>query len=124
MSLIQRGTVGITVVLFAIGTTATLHFICKPYVVKLLIERGLHQSGSGKFSKMELVTLNIVGRTRVSEIGSLEELSSSGSDRIFASFRDTTGRYFYVHEEDNFWKDKEIHRQMMEVIEAEAEADD
>mmetsp|Transcript_1703 Transcript_1703/g.2420 ORF Transcript_1703/g.2420 Transcript_1703/m.2420 type:complete len:203 (+) Transcript_1703:234-842(+) len=112
MSGIQRAAVGFTVVAFAIGTTATLHFVCKPYVTKLYLIQGT--------KSVELHTLNLIGRPKITRVESLAEVSPAG-DRIFSSFQNREGMPFYVHEEADMWADTEFHKELMEIVQPEEE---
>ena len=106
MSEVQRTAVGGTVCIFAIGTTATLHFVCKPYVLRILLREGT--------SAMEVHTLSIVGRTKETLVD-MKEIALSG-DRIFSTFQNKAGMPFYIHEERAMFGDNEFYSQIMKTL--------
>mmetsp|Transcript_13355 Transcript_13355/g.15211 ORF Transcript_13355/g.15211 Transcript_13355/m.15211 type:complete len:210 (-) Transcript_13355:190-819(-) len=115
MSPIQRGAVGFTVCAFALGTTATLHFVCKPYITKLFLIQGSKE--------IEVHTLTLFGRDKITRLEGLAEISPAG-DRVFSCFQNRAGTPFYVHEEEDMWGDTEFYTKLMEIIRPEEEETD
>lgn len=107
MSEIQRAAVGATVCVFAIGTTATLHFVCKPYVLRIMLN-------SADASSMQLQTLGILGQKKITTVG-MKELTMSG-DRIFSTFQDAKGNPFYIHEERAMFGDDGFYEALMKQL--------
>ena len=106
MSAVQRSAVSGTVCIFAIATTATLHFVCKPYVLRILLREGTKD--------MEIQTLNVLGRTKETLV-ELSEVSLSG-DRIFSTFQNKAGMPFYIHEERDMFGDDQFYSQIMAAL--------
>jgi len=96
LSLAARLAVSGVVVVFAVGTTALLHTITKPYVLRIMAQQPESQGSPPDFY---LETLNIfLRRSRVPF--TLKEVSPPEKG-IFSTFRlPTEDRNFYVHLDD------------------------
>eukprot|EP00924_Labyrinthula_sp_SR-Ha-C_P010119 snap_masked-scaffold_40-processed-gene-2.6-mRNA-1 protein AED:1.00 eAED:1.00 QI:0/-1/0/0/-1/1/1/0/196 len=114
----QRLAVGATVVIFALGTTGTLHYICKPYVSKIVCKTGSLKD------PLRFETINFFGRKVEKEllfnISKNEANVRVSGDRLFSTFS-IDGNFYYVHEERENWYDEKLFTELEEYLKVERE---
>jgi len=100
MSLVQRASVGVAALFFAVGTTATLTWVSKPYIWRMF----QHHNKS-----LELHSFNMLGRLKVTTLeNGLADIKPC-SERAFVNLMTPKNDKFYVHEELDCYADEQFY---------------
>ena len=94
----KRLMLGSGVCLFACLTTAALHMVCKPYVMRIVTTLPL---GSGPV-KFEGLTFYATKKTVT--VNSLAEVTPS-ADKLFAKATTDAGDFLYLHTDESLYLD-------------------
>ncbi len=106
MSLTQRVTVAATVCAFAIGTTATLRYVSKPYIWRIY-------ELQTKDKPLHMKHFNLIGQTKTTVLKHGVNDIVPSLDRIFVNMGVKEHGSFYVHEEPDCFADDEFYTQVM-----------
>lgn len=95
MSPIQRASIGFTVCAFAVGTTAALTFVSKPYIWRMYQV----QAAANAKKSLEIESFSIFGKMQTTRLANGLQDIAPAKERVFVNVALQDGRTFYVHEE-------------------------
>lgn len=109
MSFTQRASVGVAAMFFAVGTTATLRWVSKPYVWKMF---QLAENGATRTKPLEVQTISLLGRIKTTRIENGLLDIRPASERMFSNVGVSSGENLYLHEERDCFADDTFHQEL------------
>mmetsp|Transcript_9054 Transcript_9054/g.23042 ORF Transcript_9054/g.23042 Transcript_9054/m.23042 type:complete len:179 (+) Transcript_9054:78-614(+) len=118
MEVVQRAAVGFTVCSFAIGTTAALTWVSRPYIWRMY---RLQAHGTNELAKLprntplQLESFNLLGRVKVTDLPNGLEDVEPCRERVFVNFGIKGRQAMYMHEEADCYADQDLYEQVMKT---------